>query len=130
MTVAFGDLFLENVRRYRESWLPTIGVTPIFPLWHQDTRRVAETFVQEGFAAIVTCVDTTWLDAEFAGRQFDAAFLHDLPAHVDPCGECGEFHTFVYDGPSFHHRLPVRVGERVQRGVRVFCDLTLAPAAS
>jgi diphthamide synthase (EF-2-diphthine--ammonia ligase) len=86
--------------------------------------------VQERFAAIVTCVDTTWLDREFAGRQFDAAFLRDLPAHVDPCGERGEFHTFVYDGPIFHHRVPVHVGERVQRGVRVFCDLTPAPALS
>jgi uncharacterized protein (TIGR00290 family) len=129
-TVAFGDLFLEHVRRYREGWLPTIGVKPIFPLWHEDTRRLAEAFVQEGFAAIVACVDTTWLDPEFVGRQFDAGFLHDLPAHVDPCGERGEFHTFVYDGPIFHHRVPVHTGERVQRGVRVFCDLTLAPASS
>ncbi len=129
-TVAFGDLFLEHVRRYREGWLSTLGVKPIFPLWHEDTRRLAETFVQEGFAAIVTCVDATWLESEFAGRQFDAAFLRDLPAHVDPCGERGEFHTFVYDGPIFHHRVPVRVGDRVQRGVCVFCDLTLAPALS
>lgn len=129
-TVAFGDLFLEDVRRYREGWLPTIGVKPIFPLWHEDTKRLAQTFVQEGFAAIVACVDTTWLDPEFAGRQFDVAFLQDLPAHVDPCGERGEFHTFVYDGPIFHHRVPIQTGERVQRGVRVFCDLTLAPASS
>jgi len=122
-TVAFGDLFLEHVRRYRERWLPTVGITPIFPLWHEDTRRMAEIFLQDGFAAIVACVDTTWLNPEFAGRQYDAAFLRDLPAHVDPCGERGEFHTFVYDGPIFHHRVPVQTGERVQRGGRVFCDL-------
>lgn len=129
-TIAFGDLFLEHVRRYRQDWLPSIGVKPIFPLWHEDTRRLAETFVQEEYAAIVVCVDTTWLDSEFVGREFDAAFLRDLPAHVDPCGEHGEFHTFVYDGPIFHRRVPVRTGERVQRGVRIFCDLMKAPPSS
>lgn len=126
-TLAFGDLFLEDVRRYREGWLPTIGMKPIFPLWHEDTRHLAETFVQERFAGIVVCVDTMWLAPEFAGRQFDAAFLHDLPAHVDPCGERGEFHTFVYDGPIFHDRVGIQTGDRVQRGVRLFCDLTPAP---
>ena len=125
-TVAFGDLFLEDVRRYREGWLPTIGMKPIFPLWQQDTRRLAGSFIRDGFAAILTCVDTTWLGMEFAGRQFDADLLRDLPGNVDPCGERGEFHTFVYDGPIFRHRVPVCVGERVQRGVRTFCDLTLS----
>ncbi len=129
-TIAFGDLFLEHVRRYRQDWLPSIGVTPIFPLWHEDTERLAETFVAEGYGAIVVCVDTTWLDAEFVGREFDAAFLRDLPAHVDPCGEHSEFHTFVYDAPIFHRGVPVRIGERVQRGVRIFCDLMRAPSSS
>jgi uncharacterized protein (TIGR00290 family) len=125
-TVAFGDLFLEDVRRYREGWLRAIGMKPIFPLWQQDTRCLAETIVRDGFAAILTCVDTTWLRTEFAGRQFDVELLRDLPGDVDPCGERGEFHTFVYDGPIFCHRVPVCVGERVQRGVRTFCDLTLS----
>ena len=123
-TVAFGDLFLEDIRRYRAGWLPTIGMKPIFPLWQLDTRRLAETFIRDGFAAVLTCVDTTWLGEEFAGRQFDTELLRDLPEDVDPCGERGEFHTFVHDGPILRHRVPICVGERVQRGVRTFCDLT------
>ncbi len=129
-TIAFGDLFLEHVRRYRQDWLPSIGVKPVFPLWHEDTQRLAETFVAEQYSAIVVCVDTTWLNADFVGREFDVAFLRDLPAHVDPCGENGEFHTFVYDGPIFHRGVPVRTGERVQRDVRIFCDLMRAPSSS
>lgn len=123
VTVAFGDLFLEDVRRYREQWLRTIELKPIFPLWHTDTAQLSLAFVEHGFAAVVTCVDTRWLAPELAGRKFDASFLCDLPPQVDPCGERGEFHTFVYDGPLFRHAVPVRIGERVQRDGRTFCDL-------
>lgn len=123
-TVAFGDLFLEDVRQYREKWLPAIGLKPIFPIWQTDTAQLARTFIELGFAAVVACVDTKWLAPEFAGREFDASFLRDLPPQVDPCGERGEFHTFVYDGPLFRNAVPIQVGERVQRDERTFCDLT------
>jgi uncharacterized protein (TIGR00290 family) len=122
-TIAFGDLFLDDVRDYRERWLAGTGMTPIFPIWHRDTRALARRFIDEGFQAILTCVDTRVLAPSFAGRAFDHALLADLPAGVDPCGEHGEFHTFVSDGPLF--RQPVRVvrGEIVQRDTWRFCDL-------
>src|SRR5208282_4717847 len=93
-TVAFGDLFLADVRGYREAWLARVGMTPIFPIWDRDTRELARGFIDRGFRAILTCVDTRVLDASFAGRPFDRALLADLPETVDPCGENGEFHTF------------------------------------
>jgi uncharacterized protein (TIGR00290 family) len=124
--LAFGDLFLEDVRGYRERILPSLGWTPLFPLWGRDTSLLARDFVASGFRAILTCVDTEQLDAEFAGRELDATLLAELPATVDPCGERGEFHTCVFDGPIFSHPLPLRVGERVRRdGQFEYCDVAL-----
>lgn len=122
--VAFGDLFLEDVRAYRERLLTDSGFDPLFPLWGLDTARLARRFVRDGFAARLVCVDTHQLDGSFAGRDFDERFLSDLPADVDPCGERGEFHTFVYDGPIFSDRIACRAGASVLREGRfMFCDL-------
>ena len=122
--VAFGDLFLEDVRRYREDRLAGSGLTPLFPLWHtQPTSVLARTMIAGGMRAQLTCVDPRQLPASFAGRPFDEALLADLPAGVDPCGENGEFHTFVHDGPMFHRALDVRVGAIVERDGFVFADL-------
>jgi len=127
--MAFGDLFLADVRAYRERMLPALGWTPVFPLWGMDTTALAQEFVRSGYRAILTCVDTTQLGAEFAGREFDASLLAALPASVDPCGERGEFHTCVYAGPIFRYPLPVETGERVLRDRRFeYCDVTLAAA--
>ena len=124
--MAFGDLFLADVRAYRERVLPALGWTPLFPLWGMDTAALASEFVRAGYRAILTCVDTTQLAPEFAGREFDVSLLAELPAGVDPCGERGEFHTCVYAGPIFSHPLPVRVGERVRRDGRFeYCDVTI-----
>ena len=122
-TIAFGDLFLDDVRRYREQWLARTGMTPIFPLWHRDTRDLARRFVDQGSRAILTCVDTRVLDRSFAGRDYDHALLADLPPSVDPCGENGEFHTFVFGGPLFCRDVSVTRGERVQRETWCYCDL-------
>lgn len=119
----FGDLFLEDVRRYREERLDRAGVKPVFPIWGEDTRRLAREMLRVGFRAVVTCVDTRQLGASFAGREFDKSFLDDLPAGVDPCGENGEFHTFVYDGPIFKKRIEVEVGRRVLRDGFQFADV-------
>jgi uncharacterized protein (TIGR00290 family) len=124
--IAFGDLFLTDVRAYRERLLTPLGWTPVFPLWGRDTTTLADRFVRDGYRAILTCVDTTQLGAEFAGRDFDSTLLADLPAAVDPCGERGEFHTCVYAGPIFRVALPVRAGEQVLRDGRFqYCDVTL-----
>lgn len=124
--IAFGDLFLAEVRAYRESLLKRLGWTPVFPLWGKDTSLLARQFVDQGYRAILTCVDTTQLPPEFAGREFDAKLLGELPATVDPCGERGEFHTCVYEGPIFRKPISVRRGERVRRDGRFeYCDLTL-----
>ena len=129
--LAFGDLFLTDVRAYRERLLPPLGWTPVFPLWGRNTAALARDFVADGYRAILTCVDTTQLEAEFAGRDFDAALLAELPATVDPCGERGEFHTCVYAGPIFHHPLALQVGERVRRDGRFeYCDVTLQRAGA
>jgi uncharacterized protein (TIGR00290 family) len=129
--LAFGDLFLEDVRAYRERLLPPLGWTPVFPLWGRNTAALARDFVGAGYRPIVTCVDTTQLGAEFAGRDFDAALLAELPATVDPCGERGEFHTCVYAGPIFPQPLAIQVGTRVRRDGRFeYCDLLLNTAAS
>ena len=125
--LAFGDLFLADVRAYREALLGRLGWDPIFPLWDGDTARLARQFIEQGFRAILTCVDTTQLAAKFAGREFDLALLDELPSTVDPCGERGEFHTCVYDGPIFQRPLVLERGERVTRDNRFeYCDLTLA----
>lgn len=126
--VAFGDLFLTEVRAYRERFLPPLGWTPVFPLWGQDTTALANEFVRTGYRAVLTCVDTTQLDCDFAGRQFDATLLAQLPSSVDPCGERGEFHTCVYAGPIFSRPIVVLTGERVLRDQRFeYCDVTLDP---
>ena len=104
--VAFGDLFLEDIRRYREERLAGTGLTPIFPLFGLDTTTLARTMVAGGLRARLTCVNPKVIDARFAGREFDAALLDELPASVDPCGERGEFHTFAYDGPMFSQADP------------------------
>ncbi len=120
----FGDLFLEDVRRYREERLAPLGMQPIFPLWGRDTRELARVFIDDGFRAVVVCVDTTLLDASFSGREYDASFLAELPAGVNPCGENGEFHTFVYDGPLFRERVELSIGETVIRDGRfAYTDL-------
>ena len=121
--VVFGDLFLEDIRRYREDKLGQIGIIPVFPLWKEDTAELAKRILRVGFKAIVTCVDPKKLDPKFAGRHFDEAFLNEIPGSVDPCGENGEFHTFVYDGPIFRRKLEVAVGERVMRDGFQFADI-------
>ena len=121
--VAFGDIFLADLRAYRECNLERVGMSALFPIWQRDTRELAVTFLELGFLAIVVCVDSKKLDASFAGRLFDTAFLSELPATVDPCGENGEFHTFVFDGPLFHQPVPITAGEVVTRDGFVFCDL-------
>jgi uncharacterized protein (TIGR00290 family) len=122
--IAFGDLFLEDVRAYRERLLAGSGFEPLFPIWGLDTAVLARRFIADGFVARLVCVDTTQLDATFAGRVFDEKLLADLPATVDPCGERGEFHTFVSEGPPFSAAIPYRVGETVLRDDRfMFCDI-------
>jgi uncharacterized protein (TIGR00290 family) len=123
-SVAFGDLFLEDVRRYREDNLAQVGMRGVFPLWERDTAELARTFVDLGFKAVITCVDSHMLDGGFVGRSFDAHFIADLPSTVDPCGENGAFHSFVTDGPIFCHPVRVRKGETVVRDERFYyCDL-------
>ncbi len=125
-TVAFGDLFLEDVRSYRERLLAGHAWQPLFPLWGRDTAALARQFVADGFRAIVCCVDTHQAAPEWAGRDFDRAFLDTLPKTVDPCGERGEFHTCVYAGPIFRQPLALERGERVRRDGRFeYCDLLL-----
>jgi uncharacterized protein (TIGR00290 family) len=124
--VAFGDLFLEDIRRYREDRLAGSGLTPIFPLWERPTDRLARDMIDGGLRARLTCVDPRVLPAEFAGRTFDARLLGDLPGSVDPCGERGEFHTCVTAGPMFSSPLTVVPGVTVERDGFVFADLCLA----
>lgn len=122
--VAFGDLFLEDVRRYREERLAGTGLTPLFPLWKtKPTRELAREMIDAGVKAYLTCVNPRVLDASFAGRPFDARLLADLPPSVDPCGENGEFHSFVVDGPMFSAPVQARVGEVVERDGFVFADI-------
>ena len=120
---AFGDLFLEDIREYREKGLAGTGVAPVFPIWGMDTRVLAATMIESGLRARIACVDTGRLPAEFAGREFDAAFLADLPADVDPCGENGEFHSFAFDGPMFDEEIRIEVGESTTRDGHVLTDL-------
>jgi uncharacterized protein (TIGR00290 family) len=123
-SVVFGDIFLEDVRKYREQTLMKIGMKGIFPLWKRDTRQLARTFIDLGFKAVTTCVDSKTLGKDFVGREFNRQFLADLPFNVDPCGENGEFHSFVYDGPIFSERIFFTKGEIVLRENRFYyCDL-------
>jgi uncharacterized protein (TIGR00290 family) len=124
--VAFGDLFLEDVRAYREGRLAVAGKRGLFPLWGQDTTQLARDFIQAGFQATLVCVDPRKLDRTFAGRSYDQRLLADLPTGVDPCGENGEFHTFVHSGPIFRRPIPCALGEVVERDGFVFVDLTAA----
>jgi uncharacterized protein (TIGR00290 family) len=126
--IAFGDLFLADVRAYRERLLEDTGLTPLFPLWEEPTSEVAERCCDLNVEARLVCVDTTQLPAEFVGRRFDRALLADLPAGVDPCGERGEFHTFVASGPGFAAPIPYILGDVVRRGERfVYCDVLPLP---
>jgi uncharacterized protein (TIGR00290 family) len=125
--VAFGDLFLEDIRRYREERMAGTGMRLLFPLWGRPTPALADDMLASGLRARITCVDPRVLAASFAGREFDRRLLSDLPAGVDPCGENGEFHTFAWDGPMFRHPVPVRGGDVVEREGFVFADLL--PAA-
>lgn len=124
--MVFGDLFLEDIRAYRDERLRAAGMTGVYPLWGRPTASLAQEMIGIGLVAHLTCVDTRRLDASFAGRRFDRALLDDLPAGVDPCGENGEFHTVVTDGPLFTAPIPVMVGAAVERGGFVFADV--APA--
>jgi uncharacterized protein (TIGR00290 family) len=124
--VAFGDLFLEDIRAYRERQLAGTGLEPLFPLWRIPTAKLAHEMIAGGLQAKLVCVDPRKLDASFAGREFDTKLLEDLPADVDPCGENGEFHTCVYGGPMFRHPISVETGEVVERDGFVFSDLFMA----
>ncbi len=121
--VAFGDIFLEDLRSYRERNLAKVDMQAIFPIWKRDTRELAAQCIQAGFRAIAVCVDGKVLPPSFAGRLLDESFFRDLPASADPCGENGEFHTFVYEGPNFHTPIRFRAGEVVERDGFSFCDL-------
>ncbi len=121
--MAFGDLFLEDIRAYRERQLDGSGLRPTFPLWGRDTTTLARDMIRDGIRATISCVDGAQLDAEFAGRSFDERLLRDLPPSADPCGEKGEFHTFAWDGPGFDEPIPIRVGDTVVRDGFHFTDL-------
>lgn len=122
--VAFGDIFLEDLRKYREEKLALLDMEPMFPIWKRDTKGMARSLGAIGFKAITTCVDTKVLDKRFVGRVIDDSFLSDLPTSVDSCGENGEYHSFVYEGPIFKNRIGFKIGEKVLREERFFfCDL-------
>jgi len=123
-SVVFGDIFLEDLRKHREDNLSKIGMKAVFPIWKRDTVELAHEFIDLGFKAIITCIDSNVLDKAFVGRLYDQQFLSDLPSTVDPCGENGEFHSFVYDGPMFQKEVPYTKGETVFRDNRFwYCDL-------
>jgi uncharacterized protein (TIGR00290 family) len=123
-SVVFGDIFLQGIREYREENLGKIGLKPVFPLWKVDTRDLSRTFIEAGFQAVITCVDTQVLPPSCTGRLYDPSFVADLPPEVDPCGENGEFHSFVFDGPIFSEPVRFELGEVVLREERFnFCDL-------
>lgn len=122
-TVAFGDIFLEDLKLYREKNLAQLGMKGLFPIWKRDSGELAQTFIDLGFNAALACIDTKYLDPSFAGRTYDTSLLRDLPSGVDPCGENGEFHSFAFAGPIFKHPIPYTLGELVTRERYVFCDL-------
>jgi uncharacterized protein (TIGR00290 family) len=127
-TIAFGDLFLRDIRAYRERTLAGSGLTPLFPLWEIPTAQLARDMIEGGLRARISCLDPKVLDPSFAGREFDRALLADLPEGVDPCAENGEFHTFAYDGPMFRAAIPIVNGEVVERSGFIYADL--CPASS
>lgn len=122
--VAFGDLYLDDVRDLREEQLEGAGLEALFPLWHRDTKELSYAFLREKFKAVVTCVDEATLDESFVGRTYDKSFLADLPLAVDPCGENGEFHTFVYDGPLFKHPVPYKIGAKFVEDRFHYCEIS------
>jgi uncharacterized protein (TIGR00290 family) len=122
-SIVFGDLFLEDIRAYREQFLARHNMRGLFPVWKRDTSSFIKEFIELGFKAVVTCVDSKVLDQSFAGRIIDETFLSSLPAHVDPCGENGEFHSFVFDGPIFTEAVKFSIGVAVSRGCFWFRDL-------
>ncbi len=124
--VAAGDVYLEDVRAYRESVFRQVGMEPLFPLWGDPPVRLAERFIAQGYRAVVTSVDTTQLGADFAGRPYDKAFLSDVPSEIDPCGEKGAFHTFVTGGPLFREAVPVAVGSTDAEGRMAYARLQAA----
>jgi uncharacterized protein (TIGR00290 family) len=126
-SVAFGDLFLTDIRAYRERQLSGTGLQPLFPVWEIPTDTLAREMIASGLRAKLTCVDSKQIDPKFAGREFDSRLLSELPASADPCGENGEFHSFVYDGPMFRNPVPIDVGEIVQRDQFFYADLLVAP---
>ncbi len=119
----FGDIFLEDIRRYREERLASVGLQAVFPLWGEDTAKLSAAFIAQGFGAVTTCVDSRLLGEGFVGRTYDAGFLAELPAGIDPCGENGEFHSFTCAGPVFSQPIHYRLGERALREGFYFCDL-------
>ncbi len=121
--MAFGDLFLEDVREYRVRLISSSSLAALFPVWHTPTKDFAQDIIRLGFKAFITCVDPKVLPSSFAGRTYDEEFLKDLPSHVDPCGENGEFHTFVFDGPILKKTIPCEVGQVVEREGFVFADV-------
>jgi uncharacterized protein (TIGR00290 family) len=125
--IIFGDLYLADIRAYREQKLDGAGITPVFPLWQRPTLRLAHAMIESGLEAYLATVDLKKLPAEFAGRKFDAQLLADLPEGIDPCGENGEFHSCVVAGPMFSQPLAVTPGERVERDGYAYCDLVMAP---
>jgi uncharacterized protein (TIGR00290 family) len=128
--IAFGDLYLQEIRAYREKQLQSSGLTPIFPLWEIPTDKLAQEMISGGLRARVTCIDPKCLPHSFAGRDFDTTLLHDLPSSADPCGENGEFHTCVYAGPMFSKPLDIATGEIVGRDGFVYADVLISNAAS
>ena len=127
-SVVFGDVFLEDLRQYRENNLAKVEMKGVFPLWKTDTDELAERFIDLGFKALTTCVDSKVLEKKFVGRDFNQQFLSDLPSGVDPCGENGEFHSFVYAGPIYKEQIACRIGKIVLRDERFYyCDLELGP---
>jgi uncharacterized protein (TIGR00290 family) len=124
--LSFGDLYLEDIRQYRIDNLKDTGIEPIFPLWLRDTQALAQEMIAGGLRTIITCIDPKKLEPSFAGREFNQSFLDDLPEGIDPCGENGEFHSFVFAGPMFKSAIDIEVGETVERDGFVFADVMLA----
>jgi uncharacterized protein (TIGR00290 family) len=127
--IAFGDLFLEDIRAYREASLSGTGLTPVFPLWGKNTAELARTMIDAGTRAVLTCVDPAQVDRRFVGRAFDVDLLNELPDDCDPCAERGEFHSFAWDGPAFRYPVSIRVGDVVERDGFVFADLLTASSS-
>ena len=124
--IVFGDIFLEDVKKYRDELLDRLDMKGVYPIWKKDSKQLASKFIELGFKAVTTCIDSQQIDKKFVGREYDSEFLNDLPGTADPCGENGEFHTFVYDGPLFNEKISFNKGEVVLRDNRFYyCDLIL-----